>query len=118
MKNEITIVGAGIIGMSLALVFSSKNKKVTILERNLKKSLSTNRIYSISTKSKSLFEEINVWGNLKELNKINKMHLYYRNFSQEKSLCLHSDKREIGYISQSNDLMKALLKKEVSNLFK
>ena len=37
MKNEITIVGAGIIGMSLALVFSSKNKKVTILERNLKK---------------------------------------------------------------------------------
>ena len=68
MKNEITIVGAGIIGMSLALVFSSKNKKVTILERNLKKSLSTNRIYSISTKSKSLFEEINVWGNLKELN--------------------------------------------------
>ena len=67
MKNEITIVGAGIIGMSLALVFSSKNKKVTILERNLKKSLSTNRIYSISTKSKSLFEEINIWGYLKEL---------------------------------------------------
>ena len=69
MRNEITIVGAGIIGMSLALVFSSRNKKVTILERNLKKSLSTNRIYSISSKSKSLFEEINVWGNLKELNK-------------------------------------------------
>lgn len=115
MKNEITIVGAGIIGMSLALVFSSKNKKVTILERNLKKSLSTNRIYSISTKSKRLFEEINVWGNLKELNKINKMHLYYRKFSKEKSLCLHSDKREIGYISQSNDLMKALLKEVKSD---
>ena len=110
MKNEITIVGAGIVGMSLALVFSSKNKKVTILERNLKKSLAVNRVYSLSTKSKSLFEEINVWDNLKELNKINKMHLYYRNFSQEKSLCLHSDKRQIGYISQSNDLMKALLK--------
>ena len=115
MKNEITIVGAGIVGMSLALVFSSKNKKVTILERNLKKSLAANRIYSLSTKSKSLFEEINVWDNLKELNKINKMHLYYRNFSQEKSLCLHSDKREIGYISQSNDLMKALLKEVKSN---
>ena len=43
------------------------------------------------------------------------MHLYYRNFSQEKSLCLHSDKREIGYISQSNDLMKALLKEVKSD---
>ncbi len=111
MKKEIIIVGAGIIGMSLALVFSSKNKKVTILERNLKKSLCVNRIYSISTKSKTLLKEINIWENLKELNKIDKMNLYYRNFNLEKSLCLHSDKREIGFISQSNDLMKALLKK-------
>ena len=47
MKNEITIVGAGIIGMSLALVFSSKKKKVTKLQRNLKKSLSKKTIFNI-----------------------------------------------------------------------
>ena len=38
MKEDIIIVGAGIIGMSLALSLSSSNKKIVIIEKNLSNS--------------------------------------------------------------------------------
>ena len=39
MKEDIIIVGAGIIGMSLALSLSRCNKKIVIIEKNLSNSL-------------------------------------------------------------------------------
>ena len=44
MKTDTIIVGAGIIGMSLAIALSKNNKKVVIIEKNLKNNLKINRI--------------------------------------------------------------------------
>ena len=42
MKADVIIVGAGIIGMSLALSLSKNNKKIIIIEKNLFNSLKIN----------------------------------------------------------------------------
>ena len=110
MKKDVIIVGAGIIGMSLALSLSKKNKRILLLEKDLKRSHLINRIYSISNKSKDFFKELNIWSRLNCINDINKMSLFYRNFHDENNLSLYSEKQKIGYIAQSVDITNALLK--------
>ena len=110
MKKDVIIVGAGIIGMSLALSLSKKNKRVLLLEKDLKRSHLINRIYSISNKSKDFFKELNIWSGLNCINDINKMKLFYRNFHDKNNLSFYSEKQKIGYIAQSVDITNALLK--------
>ena len=52
MKVDFIIVGAGIIGMTMALALCRSGKKVAIIERNLEKSLKINRVYSAIEKTK------------------------------------------------------------------
>ena len=110
MKKDVIIVGAGIIGMSLALSLSKKNKRVLLLEKDLKRSHLINRIYSISNKSKDFFKELNIWSGLNYINDINKMKLFYRNFHDRNNLSFYSETQKIGYIAQSVDITNALLK--------
>ena len=113
MKEDIIIVGAGIIGMSLALSLSSSNKKIVIIEKNLSNSLKINRVYSISEKTKSFYELLGVWNNIDEINNIDSMCIYYRNFHQ-KNMITFSEKInqiKIGYITQSKNISLSLLKK-------
>mgnify|MGYP006163072619 FL=1 len=113
MKEDIIIVGAGIIGMSLALSLSSSNKKIVIIEKNLSNSLKINRVYSISEKTKSFYELLGVWNNIDEINNIDSMSIYYRNFNQ-KNMITFSEKInqiKIGYITQSKNISLSLLKK-------
>ena len=115
MKKDVIIVGAGIIGMSLALSLSKKNKRILLLEKDLKRSHLINRIYSISNKSKDFFKELNIWSRLNCINDINKMSLFYRNFHDENNLSFYSETKKIGYIAQSVDITNALLKEVTAN---
>ncbi len=115
MKTDIVIVGAGVIGMSLALSLSQRNKKILILERDMKKSHSTNRFYSISNKSKNFFKEIEVWSKFKFINEIKKMRIFYRSFEEKNSLNFHSGLQKIGFISQSADITSILYKKVMAD---
>ena len=113
MKEDIIIVGAGIIGMSLALSLSSSNKKIVIIEKNLSNSLKINRVYSISKKTKSFYELLGVWKNIHEINNIDSMCIYYRNFNH-KNMITFSEKiiqTKIGYIAQSKNISLSLLNK-------
>ena len=113
MKADIIIVGAGIIGMSLALSLSRNNKKITIIEKSLSSSLKINRVYSISKKTKSFYEEINVWEDIEKINNLESMHIYYRDFNPKNMLSFSekADKTKIGYIAQSKNISLSLLKK-------
>ena len=113
MKEDIIIVGAGIIGMSLALSLSDSNKKIVIIEKNLSNSLKINRVYSISEKTKSFYDLLGVWNNIDEINNIDSMSIYYRNFNQ-KNMITFSEKiiqTKIGYIAQSKNISLSLLNK-------
>ena len=113
MKADIIIVGAGIIGMSLALSLSRNNKKIIIIEKSLSSSLKINRVYSISKKTKSFYEEINVWGDIEKINNLESMNIYYRDFNPKNMLSFSekTDKTKIGYIAQSKNISLSLLNK-------
>ena len=117
MKKDIIIVGAGIVGMSLALALGGKNKKIIILEKNLEKSLKINRVYSISERTKNFFQDIGIWDDIKDINNLSGMSIYYRDFSTKNMISF--DKREnnidIGYIAQSKNIMLSLLEKLEKN---
>ena len=113
MKADVIIVGAGIIGMSLALSLSKSNKKIIIIEKNLLNSLKINRVYSISEKTKSFYKEINIWDNIDEVNNLESMNIYYRNFNPKNLLSFSEkiNKVKIGYIAQSKNISNSLLEK-------
>ena len=115
MKKDIVIVGAGVIGMSLALSLSQRDKKVLILEKDIKKSHSINRIYSISNKSKNLFKEIEVWNELNSVNEIKNMVILYRSFEDKNNISFRSDLQKIGFIAQSSDIASVLYKKVMAD---
>ena len=112
MKVDAVIVGSGIVGMSLAIILSRQNKKVIIIEKNFSNNLNNNRFYALSEKTKNFFENINIWNNIKNINSLNEMHLYYRNFENRSMINFRRDdiqKKNIGYIAQSKEIMKALI---------
>ena len=113
MKTDTIIVGAGIIGMSLAIALSKNNKKIVIIEKNLKNSLKINRVYSLSEKSKVFFDEIDLWQNFLNIKELSGINLYYRNFNNKKKLGFSKEEniKSIGYIAQSKNLFQALLDK-------
>jgi len=113
MKTDIIIVGAGIVGMSLALALRGKNKKIIILEKNLENSLKINRVYSISERTKSFFQNIGIWNNIKDINNLSGMSIYYRDFSDKNMISFNRRENniDIGYIAQSKNIMLALLEK-------
>ena len=117
MKTDIIIVGSGIIGMSLALSLSIKNKKVVIIEKNLSNSLKIDRTYSISEKSKNFFENIHIWENIENINKLNGMSLYYREFDNKNLLSFSYEENyhNIGYIAQSKNIISTLIEKIKKN---
>jgi len=112
MKADAVIVGSGIVGMSLAISLSRQNKKVIIIEKNFSKNLNNNRFYALSEKTRTFFENINIWNNIENVNSLHEMHLYYRNFENRNMINFRRDdiqKKNIGYIAQSKEIMKALI---------
>ena len=71
MDSEITIVGAGIVGSSLACLLSKQGIKVTLLDRGSPLSLSKSsilqeRTLALNLSSVNLFKELNIWHELKK----------------------------------------------------
>ena len=71
MDSEITIVGAGIVGSSLACLLSKQGIKVTLIDRGSplsipKSSKLPDRTLALNLSSIDLFKELNIWN---ELNK-------------------------------------------------
>ena len=91
MRVDFIIVGAGIIGMTMALALCRSGKKVAIIERNLEKNLKINRVYTLSEKTKLFYEEISLWDDILEINNLDGMSIYYRSLEKKNIISL-SDK--------------------------
>ena len=111
MKTDAIIVGSGIIGMSLAIILSRNNKKTIIIEKNLSNNLNNRRVYALSEKTKSFFESISIWENISNINQLDEMSLYYRDYITDDALSFKriDSQKNIGYIGESNNIMKALI---------
>ena len=108
MKVDFIIVGAGIIGMTMALALCRSGKKVAIIERNLEKSLKINRVYTLSEKTKLFYQEIGLWDDILEINNLDGMSIYYRNLEKNNIISFSRNNNNIGYIVQSKNIILAL----------
>ena len=109
MKVDFIIVGAGIIGMTMALALCRSGKKVAIIERNLEKSLKINRVYTLSEKTKLFYQEIGLWDDILEINNLDGMSIYYRNLEKNNIISFsRNNNNNIGYIVQSKNIILAL----------
>ena len=71
MDSEITVVGANVVGSSLACLLSKQGIKVTLLDRgsplNLSKSpVLQDRTLALNLASIDLFKELNIWNEIKK----------------------------------------------------
>ena len=109
MKVDFIIVGAGIIGMTMALALCRSGKKVAIIERNLEKSLKINRVYTLSEKTKLFYQEISLWDDILEINNLDGMSIYYRSLEKKNIISFsRNNNNNIGYIAQSKNIILAL----------
>ena len=109
MRVDFIIVGAGIIGMTMALALCRSGKKVAIIERNLEKSLKINRVYTLSEKTKLFYQEIGLWDDILEINNLDGMSIYYRNLEKNNIISFsRNNNNNIGYIVQSKNIILAL----------
>ena len=109
MKVDFIIVGAGIIGMTMALALCRSGKKVAIIEKNLEKSLKINRVYTLSEKTKLFYQEIGLWDDILEINNLDGMSIYYRNLEKNNIISFsRNNNNNIGYIVQSKNIISAL----------
>ena len=109
MRVDFIIVGAGIIGMTMALALCRSGKKVAIIERNLEKNLKINRVYTLSEKTKLFYEEISLWDDIIEINNLDGMSIYYRSLEKKNIISFsRNNNNNIGYIAQSKNIILAL----------
>ena len=117
MDSEITIVGAGIVGSSLACLLSKQGIKVTLLHRgsplNLSKSpVLQDRTLALNLASIDLFKELNIWNELKKrTTPFKRMFVWDSEGSSPlEFLAEEIKKKELGYVISNNTILKSLNK--------
>ena len=117
MDSEITVVGAGVVGSSLACLLSKQGIKVTLLDRGSTLSLSKSsvlqdRTLALNLSSIDLFKELNIWNELKkQTTPFKRMFVWdSKGSSPLEFLAEEIKKKELGYIISNNTILKSLNK--------
>ena len=117
MDSEITIVGAGIVGSSLACLLSKQGIKVTLIDRGSplsipKSSKLPDRTLALNLSSIDLFKEMNIWNELnKQSTPFTRMFVWdSKGSSPLEFLAEEIKKKELGYVISNNTILKSLNK--------
>lgn len=116
MNNTITIVGGGIVGLSIAALLAQHDFSVSLFEAkpfDFSDTALTARVSSIHLASKQLFEYLGVWDDIeKTATPLFEMHVW----DHTQNAQLHFDSRDIneihmGFIVENRVMIKALFEK-------
>ncbi|HLB55988.1 MAG TPA: UbiH/UbiF/VisC/COQ6 family ubiquinone biosynthesis hydroxylase [Coxiellaceae bacterium] len=116
MKDDVVIVGAGIVGLTLAALLAKNNFSVSIIEEkkfNFSENNLTARVSAIHLTSVKLLEHINVWAKLEK----NAAPLYeMKIWDHTQNAHLHFDSRDVnelqmGFIVENRAIIKTLYEK-------
>jgi len=112
---DLTIVGGGMVGLTLARSLFNSNLSIAIIEAHQATELSEdpeNRVSAISYASKTLFEKLGVWSLLKSqrLSPYNTMQVWEKDsFGKIDFDAKQINQQELGYIVENKNLQQALL---------
>jgi len=117
VDSEITVVGANVVGSSLACLLSKQGIKVTLLDRgsplNLSKSSTLqDRTLALNLSSIDLFKELNIWNELKKQSTPFKRMFVWdsKGSSPLEFLAKDIKKKELGYVISNNTILRSLNK--------
>ena len=115
INADIVIVGAGLVGLSAAIVFAQQGKSVVLLDAKkpaiiLKKAWDA-RVYALTLETESWLKNIGVWAHVhaSRVNPINTMHVF--DDVSEQPLSLRDEDAnlpKLGVIIENQNLMHAL----------
>ncbi len=125
IKNDLIIIGAGVVGLVLAAILAknSENLGIKILESNNELSFWNNkefdkRVYAISRSSQIILDYLGIWKNIssKRISPYRKMKIFdaqdpIRNFGS-----LEFDSSEVGEPDLGNIVEDSLIRQELINL--
>ena len=118
MSNNITIVGAGPVGLVAGALMAELNYSVDIIEANHKDFiLKDSKALALSNSTVFILKKLDIWSNLlKKATPINEIHVSQKN-TFGRTLFEANDYKEdaLGYIVSYADLMK-LLKNKIEGL--
>ena len=117
MDSEITVVGAGVVGSSLACLLSKQGIKVTLLDRGSplsisKSSILQDRTLALNLSSIDLFKELSIWSELKKRSTpLKRMFVWDSEGSSPLEFVAEEiKKKELGCIISNNTILKSLCK--------
>jgi 2-octaprenylphenol hydroxylase len=112
---DVTIVGGGMVGLTLAKTLANSNLTIAIIEANEHESLSPmpeNRVSAITFASKTLFDNIGVWSLLKagRITAYQSMQVWEKDsFGKIDFDAKQVRQNELGYIIENKNIQQALL---------
>ena len=121
-QHNIIIVGSGLVGMTLALLLSNLEFKVTILDKNSKKKLlqvKDSRTSAISQGSSRILEEISIWSKInKKVQPINDIKVSEGTNKNNLTFMSESlNEGPLGYIVDNTFLKKTFFKEVLKSKF-
>lgn len=131
-QYDVALVGAGVVGLSLALLLTKLGISVVLIDKNsvsivdhddANKLPYSSRVSAISLASQALFEDLNVWNSLLRTAPYSCMRVWEDqafggvSFSADELSGKYADKSHIGTIVENSVLMSALMQQvQASNI--
>ena len=115
MDSEITIIGAGVIGSSLASLLSKQGVKVTLIDRGTPLNISKSskfygRTLALNLASINIFKELTIWNDLKKnATSYRRMFVWdSKGSSPLEFLAKDIEKTELGSVISVNSILESL----------
>ena len=115
MDSEITIIGAGVIGSSLASLLSKQGVKVTLIDRGTPLNISKSskfygRTLALNLASINIFKELTIWNDLKKnATSYRRMFVWdSKGSSPLEFLAKDIEKAELGSVISVNSILESL----------
>lgn len=114
LSYDLTIIGGGMVGLTLAASLAKSNLNIAIVENNLPTELSelpASRVSAISAASRSVFEQYGVWQhiNAQRITPYSSMYVWEKDsFGKIEFNAQQVNAKELGYIIENEQIQHAL----------
>ena len=122
MKSEVTIVGAGVVGMTMAALLVKQNVSVCLIDKKEIRVIEGDNLFSgrtaaLNIYSENIFRELNLWNEIERFTtSFNEIIAWDKSGSSKINFkASELGLKNLGYVVSNNALIQALIKQNLSN---